>query len=96
MLQIACLTIMLLLVTIIFLIISIQKNNTAFKEKICLLKNIFIDLTYELDNQSKKVKLSDELKSNLRQSSDILNNKILDLNQDLFAVLFSTKENNSK
>lgn len=76
----------------IFLIISnYQKSKLAFENKIKSLENIIIELTKNLDIQTQKIKLSDDLKLNLNQSNKKIGTAIADLNYQMFNELYKRK-----
>lgn len=78
--------------TILFLIInSNQKSKKIFESKIQSLEKIILELSQNLEIQSQKVKLSDDLKFNMRQSNNELSSKIVDMNLEMFQEMFPKK-----
>ena len=78
--------------TILFFIInSNQKNKKLFESKIQSLEKIIVELSQNLEMQSQKLKLSDDLKFNMRQSNNELSNKIVDMNLEMFQEMFPKK-----
>jgi gas vesicle protein len=78
--------------TILFIIIdSNQKSKKIFEKKIQSLEKIIVELSRNLEMQSQKLKLSEDLKTNMRQSNHSLSTKIVDLNNEMFAEIFQKK-----
>ena len=78
--------------TILFFIInSNQKNKKLFESKIQSLEKIIVELSQNLEMQSQKLKLSDDLKFNMRQSNNDLSAKIVDMNLEMFQEMFPKK-----
>ncbi|MBC7642671.1 MAG: hypothetical protein H7174_10115 [Flavobacterium sp.] len=76
----------------IFLIIyKNNKNKIQFEIKIEKLENIIRYLTKNLEVQSQKIKLSDDLKLTIQTSNQTLSKKIVDMNMEMFAEMFPKK-----
>ena len=63
----------------------------AFENKIKSLENSIVELTKSLDIQTQKVKLSEDLKLNMRNANNYLSAKIVAMNLEMFGELFSKK-----
>ncbi len=84
--------IMFFFIVILFLIIvANQKSKKNFLDKIYSLEQIIDNLKLNLDLQSQKIKLSEDLKNNMRQSNNILSSKIVDMNLEMFQEMFPKK-----
>ena len=70
---------------------SNQKSKKLFESKIQSLEKIIVELSQNLEMQSQKVKLSEDLKFNIRQSNNELSNKIVDMNLEMFQEMFPKK-----
>lgn len=76
---------------IIILIMNYNQSKTKFLEKIQTLELVISELNASKDLQNQKLKLSDDLKSKLKKSNDILINSILDVNMDFLKELYLKK-----
>lgn len=76
---------------IIILIMNYNQSKTKFLEKIQTLELVISELNASKDLQNQKLKLSDDLKSKLKKSNDIMINSILDVNMDFLKELYLKK-----
>lgn len=83
--------IVILCFAILGLIINYNQNKEMFQNKIELLEKIIEELNNNIENNNQKVKLSDNLKTKLKESNLKLETSILDLNVDMFSELYSRK-----
>jgi predicted Holliday junction resolvase-like endonuclease len=84
--------ILVILCFIIFVLIKNYKISTIdFQNKVQLLESLIKELSQNLKYQNQKVKLSEDLKTNMRQSNHLLSNKIVDLNNEMFEEMFQKK-----
>ena len=60
--------------------------------KINILEKNIIELHKRLDFKTQKLKLSDDLKFNMRQANNKLSSKIVDLNLEMFQEMFPKKK----
>ena len=68
-----------------------NKNKIQFEIKIQSLEKTIIYLTKNIETQAQKIKISDDLKNNMRKSNQILSNQIVDMNMAMFAEMFPKK-----
>ena len=82
---------LLCIVVICVVINKHHKSTLKFEKKIKSLESIIVDLTKNLNIQSQKLQLLDDLKINMRQSNNALSSKIVDMNLEMFQELFPKK-----
>lgn len=93
MIYIATILIVLLAFSILMLLQNSKKSRFQFEIKIQKLEQTIISLKKNLDIQTQKVKISEDLKINLRQNNQQLGEQIVDLNLGLMKELFEKKGN---
>lgn len=76
---------------IIGLIANFKISNSNFQKRVRLLEQIIKELKSNLENQNQKIKISEDLKMQLKNSKESLNGSIFELNKDLFEII--TKNN---
>lgn len=92
MLYLSFVLIFILFLIILFIVFTNKKNKTQYQIKINNLEKIIIELSKNLDFKTQKLKLSDDLKFNMRQSNNELSSKIVDLNLEMFQEMFPKKK----
>ncbi len=92
MLYLSFVLIFILFLIILFIVFSNKKNKTQYQIKIKNLEKIIFKLSKNLDFITQKLKLSDDLKFNMRQSNNELSSKIVDMNLEMFQEMFSKKK----
>lgn len=75
--------------TIVFLCIDFYKQKKIFKNRTAILKNVITLLGSQQEKQLNQLKLSDALSKRLKESNQILSETILEINVDIFSVLFN-------
>ncbi len=91
MLYISFVLIIVLFLIIISIVITNQKHKSEYQLKINKLEKIIIELSKNLEFKNQKLKLSDDLKFNMRQSNNELSSKIFDMNLEMFQEMFPKK-----
>ena len=92
MIYIATLLIVLLTFSILLILHNDNKNRIQFEIKIQSLEQTIVSLTKNLEIQTQKVKISNDLKMNIRQNNQQLSEQIVDLNLGLMEELFEKKK----
>jgi len=75
--------------TIVFLCLDFYKQKRLFKNRAAILENSITLLGIQREKQLNQLKISEALFKQLKKSNQILSETILDINVDLFSVLFN-------
>lgn len=70
-----------------YLIAQISRNKTRHKSRILELEHVIFKLKEEQKNQSKNLKLSEELKEKLQEARITIDKDIMELQYDLVAIV---------
>jgi len=80
-----------IILALIFVVIKLNiqyyKEKKRFKKKMGILEEIIVQISKNKSGQLDKIKLSEELRENLKIINTTLSSYILELNQELFKIL---------
>ena len=78
-------------ITIAIIIFKYNESKIIFQNRINLLESIIFELNAKLEHNNQKVKLSEDLKLNMRNANNHLSAKIVAMNLEMFGELFVKK-----
>lgn len=79
------------LMFVVYLCLDFYKQKRTFKNKTAILENSISLLGKQQEKQLNQLKLSDALSKQLKESNQVLSKTILDVNVDVFLILFNKK-----
>lgn len=86
------LLILILCFFILGLIVQQNRGNEQFENKIELLEDLINELNANLLVLNNKVKISEDLESNMRKRNYAISTKIVDMNTQMFQEIYKKKE----
>ena len=92
MIYFSILLILILCFFVLGLIVQHNRSREQFENKIELLEDLIIKLNANLLILNNKVKISEDLKSNMRIRNQTISSKIVDINTEMFQEIFEKKD----
>ena len=86
------LLILILCFFILGLIVQQNRGNEQFENKIELLEDLINELNANLLVLNNKVKISEDLESNMRKRNYTISKKIVEMNTQMFQEIYNKKE----
>lgn len=86
------LLILILCFFILGLIVQQNRGNEQFENKIELLEDLIHELNANLLVLNNKVKISEDLESNMRKRNHTISKKIVEMNTQMFEEIYNKKE----